>query len=124
MKKFFLIALIAISLVDAAQAQTSTPQTRSSANGAITNNTAQFKYKADEMKAALQADDFIKAETYFTPIYTMVAKRGDEIRKVNNDIAGSDNHYRLVGRLKDLHQNMSGNKADLILLLDEMKTAY
>ncbi len=94
------------------------------ANAGVNASAQAFHQKTAEMKAALNANDFTKAEGMWLDVHHMMAKRGDEIRKLDSDVPGSDKHYVLADRLKLMGQNIAGNKAGLLQLLNEMDAAF
>lgn len=133
MKKYFLIAVGTLCLVQAAQAQTSTQQTRRASTTSATtartsngmvNNDADFHQKVATMRASLNANDFSAAQNQWVNIEHLMARRGDEVRKINGDAAGAQRRYTLASKMKDMSQNMSGNKTALLQLLNDMDAAY
>ncbi len=123
MKKYFLIALCAFCLADIAQAQRIV-----NPNGNVTVNnevisTAAFRAKTTELKTALNANDFTKAQSLWYPICRATFLKGDQLQRQQNS-TGADAHYQLSARMKTLSQNIPGNKAVMLQLLAEMDTAY
>jgi len=131
MKKYFFIAIAALFITDAAQAQTSVskssavkqPAKTASGMPVAATSSKEFKQKTNELRAMLNANDYASAQTTWYNVYSLMARRGDEMRKAN-DVPGSDTHYVLVGKLKDLSQNIPGNKQAILNLLNQMDAAY
>lgn len=127
MKKFLLAALAGVCIISTANAQQKTtavkPATRITATTPAVSAKV-FRQKTAELKASLNADNFTKAESEWMDVHHTMARRADELRKLNGDTQGAEKRMVLVGRLKDLSQNIAVNKAALLQLLNEMDAAY
>lgn len=127
MKKLLPVALALCCLMNTAFAQkkSATPTASSSpVTIGLEQSTKTFHQNVAALQAALNDNKFSEADGLSLEVRRYMARRGDELRKVNGDSRGAEKRYALATKLKDLSKEMKTNKVAILKMLPEMDATF
>lgn len=123
MKKLALALLILISGSTAVQAQ-KLDKANLAKVAAQAGNLPLFKQKASELTSALNTTDVKKSQGLLTDLMNMMMSRGDDLVKAKAPKSESEAKYNIGRQMKGMISDVTGNKQNIINLVQQAISAY